>query len=230
MGTPANYSQELPARCLRLIDALWPAVEDVRIPGQEQLGPLTTTFLLAMATPIITFPIERIERYRGKAEAGYMNERPLDEAMATEVDRVLIKGTLGKAPFFREGDWRFAVIQNDNYNLARRYPDELHDALSAADALDAASKMPSQEWTSCLRNALAHGGVLYLDGQGRPSHDQQAEMLAFVSAKYQPDDLRRSRSPERLKVLRIEEKAFRSFLHAWADWVRGSGLGASLAP
>jgi hypothetical protein len=201
----------------------------MRVQGQEHLGPLTTTFLLAMSSPIITLPIERVERYRDKADAGYMNERPLDPILAAEIDKVLVKGLLGSAPFFRNGDWRFASIANDNYNVALQYPDELHEALSAPKALEAARGMQAQEWASCLRNAVAHGGVLYLDGDGRPSHDQQAEMFAFVSAKYHDDDPRRRAPPKRLKVLRITEVGFRLFLRNWVAWLQSCGLDRQLA-
>jgi hypothetical protein len=229
MGTPANYSKELPARCLQLIEALWPIVEGTPVVGQEDLGPLTTTFLLAMATPIITLPVERVERYRQRSDAGYMNERPLDRRLADEVDRVLVRGSLGNAPFFREGQWRFATVPNADYNVALQFPDELHRALLNDSALKAAVRMQAQEWVSCLRNALAHGGVLYFDRDGRPSHDQQAEVLAFVSAKFADDDPHHQSPPVRLKVLQIAERDFRSFLSEWTNWVQSSGLASRLA-
>lgn len=40
------------------------------MPGEPRLGPLTTTLLLAITTPNITLPVERIERHFGRA-AGY---------------------------------------------------------------------------------------------------------------------------------------------------------------
>lgn len=229
MGTPANYSQELPLRCLQLVEALWSNVEEVRISGQEHLGPLTTTFLLAMATPMITLPIERVERYRDRADAGYMNERPLNKALAIEVDRVIVNGVLRDAPFFVEDQWRFASVPNEDFNVALQFPDKLHDALSAPEALEAAKAMQTQEWASCLRNALAHGGVLYLDRNGRSTHDQKATVLAFVSAKYKSDDQYRQASPERLKVIQIDESEFKVFLQRWVGWVQSCGLAGQLA-
>lgn len=68
MGIPARYSLEVPERCLQLLECLWPEPEKAFVPGQEAVGPLTTTFHLGMATPIITLPIERVERHRGKGK------------------------------------------------------------------------------------------------------------------------------------------------------------------
>jgi hypothetical protein len=182
-----------------------------------------------MSAPIIVLPIERVERYRDRADAGYMNERPLDPSLASEIDAVLVKGLLGNAPFFQEGNWRFASIPNDSYNVALHYPNEIYEALSAPAAFDTARRMQAQEWASCLRNAVAHGGVLYLNRDGRPSHDQQAEVLAFVSAKYREDDLHHRAPPARLKVLQITEVGFASFLKGWVAWLRSCGLDRQLA-
>ena len=56
MGQPGHFSQELPQRCLHLIDELYQHAEETFAPNDGHLGPLTTTFLLAMAIPIITLP------------------------------------------------------------------------------------------------------------------------------------------------------------------------------
>lgn len=224
MGIPSHYSQELPRRCLQLIDALMPNVEQVHASGEAHLGPLTTTFLLAMSTPMVVLPIERVERYRGKSE-GYMDDRPIDVSLAGEIDARLGSSALRHSPFFEEGHWRFASIPYQGQNLARHFPWELSDELAAPAALAAAEQMPASEWASCLRNALAHGGIAYLDAEGRQAYGQSAKMLAFVSAKY----VDRGQPPERLKVLRITEQGYLSFLRRWVDWLQSSGLQQALA-
>jgi hypothetical protein len=242
MGTPSRYSLEVPERCLRLIEALWPEAERTYVPGQEGLGALTTTFLLGMATPMITLPIERVQRHLGREDIAYLNERPLDGRVASEVDRVLVKGALGAAPFFSAGHWRFASIPYGGQNLAMGFPCELRDALSQSAAFAAASEMPASQWSSCVRNALAHGGVLYLDANGFHEHGQRAEALAFLSARYPKysveehpkgtplygmSDMRKP--PEDLRVLRITEQDFLSFLRQWVEWLGASGLICKLA-
>lgn len=231
MGLPQHYSQELPQRCLHLIETLWSASEEVGFPGQEHLGPLTTTFLLALATPIITLPVERLERHRQRAERGeegYMDDRPLNPDLALAVDAALGERPLHQSPFFADHDWRFVSFAYEvGQNLAISFPEQMSAQLCQPEARDAAYDLPAKEWVSCLRNALAHCGVVYLDGEGYQSDGGRAEMLAFVSAQYPKGNMRLP--PERLRVLRITESSFRAFLQSWVGWLHSSGLSDRLA-
>lgn len=237
MGVPSHFSQDLPQRCLKLIDELWPSVENVHVEGQEHLGPLTTTFLLAMANPIIVLPIERIERHRGKEVGGYVNDRPLNEQLATTVDRVLGAARFDACPFFVEGQWRFATVPFEHQNFALFFPDELRETLADPSSLKAAEKLQAAQWASCLRNAISHGGVSYLGADGRANHHGRTELLAFVSATYPKFpkghfcEGRRdtSQPPIELKVLQISEVDFRIFLKRWVVWLIKSGLSQELA-
>lgn len=237
MGIPTHYSQDLPDRCLQLIRSLWPAVQEVRAEGQEHLGPLTTTFLLAMANPILVLPIERIERHRGKEIGGYVNDRPLDRGLAEEVDRVLGSGPLNGCPFFVPRHWRYSSIPFKHQNFALEFPWALKEQLDQDAALDAAAQLPASKWASCLRNALSHGGVSYLDAYGLANHGGETEMLAFVCAKYPKYPKghllqgRRdsSQPPEALEVLRIAEADFGTFLTLWVRWLKESGFSRALA-
>jgi hypothetical protein len=237
MGIPQHHSRDLPDRCFQLIEKLWPAVQEVYADGQEHLGPLTTTFLLALANPIIVLPIERIERHRGKEIGGYVNDRPLSAHLSEEVDRALGAARFDKSPFFEERQWRAASVPFDHQNFALHFPDDVREQLNSDKALETAASMPTSQWASVLRNAISHGGVSYLDGQGC-SHDQgRTEMLAFVSATYpkypKGHDLEgrsdTSLPPLRLNVLRVSEVDFRSFLTRWTEWLKSSGLSRQLA-
>lgn len=237
MGIPTHYSQDLPDRCYQLITKLWPAVNDTYADGQEHLGPLTTTFLLAMANPIIVLPIERIERHKGKGVGGYVNDRPLNGHLALEVDRVLGAARFEQCPFFEEGQWRLATIAFDHQNFALEFPHELRVALDQSAALGAAATLQASQWASCLRNAISHGGVSYLDAYGCADHSGKTEMLAFVSATYPKYpkghalEGRRdtSQPPLKLMVLRITERGFCTFLTLWVNWLKASGLSRALA-
>ena len=238
MGIPTHYSQDLPDRCLQLIDKLWPAVQGVKADGQADMGPLTTTFLLALASPIIVLPIERIERWRGgHGSKGYVNDRPMDEKLAHEVDRVLNAARFDSCPFFEKEQWRFATLPFDHQNFALEFPPELKENLDNATALASAAALHSAQWASCLRNAISHGGVSYLDAHGWASHGGETKMLAFVSAtypKYPKEHVLAGRrdttkAPEELKVLRISESGFRSFLGQWVKWLKESGISRELA-
>jgi hypothetical protein len=67
----------------------------------------------------------------------------------------------------------------------------------------------------CLRNALAHGGVAYLDDRGRQSDDATA-MLGFAS---RPDGKRSA-----LRLLRVSTDAYQRFLALWSGWLADTGV------
>lgn len=58
-----------------------------------------------------------------------------------------------------------------------------------------------------LRNALAHGGIAYLDEKGHQT-DSQAAMLAFVGAVMKKGRI------TGVNVLRVHERHYREFLAA----------------
>jgi hypothetical protein len=180
-----------------------------------------------MATPMIVLPIERIERHQGRNVEAYMDESPLRPSLTEAVSQALGGAPLSQSPFFAEEHWRFARFPYNRENLAREFPMYMSERLSEDTALNVAAKMPASEWASCLRNSLSHGGIIYLDGEGRQSFGQKTEMLAFVSAKYPDGDFRKS--PVSLKILRISEGNFRCFLGLWVEWLQKSELWSALA-
>lgn len=227
MGIPQSYSRELPERCLQLIEALLPHAEGVYMPGKSHLGPLTTTFLLAMATPMILLPLERVKRHRCGAHGAYMNDRFVDEALAAAVDEALGGKSLRHSPFFTAGHWRFATMPYGGENVALHFPAPLEQALTDDAAASAAADMPAEQWASCLRNALAHGGIVYLDEHGRQIYGGRASLLAFVSARYPRGE--GPPLPDQLMGLRIAEADFLAFLRSWADWMTKSRLSLAIA-
>lgn len=212
---------------MRLIEALLPTAGRVRMPGEKHLGPLTTTFLLALATPMILLPLERVRRHRDSAEGAYINERPLEDNLALAIDEALGSSSLKNSPFFSEGHWRFAAMPYHGENLAMNFPHQLEGALADPGSEYAASNMPAEQWSSCLRNALAHGGVFYLDEEGRQSFGGVAHSLAFVSARYPRGE--GTQAPDQLRSLRIAEADFFTFLKNWTQWVSSTGLSQALA-
>jgi hypothetical protein len=226
MGIPDHYSRDLPGRCLHLIERLWPQVKHVAEPGAGHLGPLTTTFLLAMATPIICLPIERIQRHLG-SDYGYMNDRELDPDLRDEIGRVFRLARLDRAPFFESGSWHYVEASYQDQNLAVQAPYQLLESLASRSAIERAAGLSVDAWASCLRNSIAHGGILYLDANGQQPHGAPTERLAFVSARY-PDGNTRNR-PSHLKLLSISEIDFSQFLREWVHWLNASGLSSALA-
>lgn len=222
MGIPYSYSLELPYRCWELIDQLWPQVS--KIECSDGLGPLTTTFLLAMATPIIVVPIERIAN-KTKNNQSYVDDGYIDEQLTRKFQNIYKLDSLTDAAFFEKNSWSLVKWNKtkEPLNIARDFPQELASCLAKENAATAASKMPLSEWAACLRNAISHGGIAYLDKDGFQATGNSAKMFAFVSGDYKEDDAKK-RNLVGIKVLRISEEAFKNFLKLWVIWLRENKL------
>lgn len=229
MSNPRNYAIELPRRCLQLIDALWDVAAKTFEESQSDLGPLTSTFLLSMSMPILNLPIERVEKKIDLGEKDfYIDDRYINEHAVEEFKHTIRNGKLGDAPFYRTGAWSFYQHNTTTINMARELPEEVAVELDKPDAIKRAESMPASQWISVLRNALAHGGVLYLNSSGRSVHDDSVAMFAFVSGKFNRRQCRYladkgcyglEDTPTALRILRITEHEYRLFLRQWVSWL-----------
>ena len=93
-------------------------------------------------------------------------------------------------------------------------------------AFQRAKEMDFRQWVNCLRNALAHGGIAFLDKNGHQTFGDSAKMYAFVSGKYDKNNREQLIG---IKALRIDETEFREFLRLWVAWLEKSGISLSLA-
>ncbi len=232
MGRPNHYGIELPRRCLTLIEELW-SVATETYGDQPDLGPLTSTFLLSMSMPILNLPVERIERQIGRNDGeGYVDDRHISERAVEAFQRTIQRGALCEAPFYRDGAWRFYQYPGAA-NIARELPEQIVSELSKDVAVKNAGKMPASQWISIVRNALAHGGIAYLDDQGRSRGDRPVKMYAFVNGKFDSGlcphfsgaVCRGERGPlQALNFLRIAENDYRTFLELWVSWLNEVGI------
>jgi hypothetical protein len=231
LGNPANYSLELPERCLQLLDTLWPYARNIRQVDRPDLGPLTSTFLVSMSMPIINLPIERIERREGGEDRHYTNDRKINPMAAAAIIETLRQRRLREAPFFVDGAWRFACYEEPPFaNIANGVPEHVAAELGTEKAAQHAADMRASQWCSILRNALAHGGIAYLDARGRGSYGRSVKMYAFVSGKYDERSKERPKPLIAVNFLRISEVDYYDFLRRWVAWLRETGIaGASEA-
>lgn len=229
MGNPLNYSLELPQRCMQLIDGAWEHVSKTYPQGNNELGPMTSTFLLSMSMPIINIPIERIERHRGNADQYYINDRLIDENITAAIDDIIGGREFGKCPFFMNNCWRFYKLKvSKKINIADGLPHYVAAALNDAKAVEEAAKMDTSQWCSVLRNALAHGGIAYLDESGHSSWGKPVKMYAFASGKYDEESPDRPKPLIAVNFLRISEFDYREFLRSWVKWLEESGIARAL--
>ncbi len=221
MGIPRHYSLELPDRCISLLDQLWPVVEKAN-DGAGYGGPLTTTFLLALATPTVVLPVERLLQW--SVAESLADDRPKDAELSARARSVMGHDVLfGHCPFFRPEDGWAYTYTSVRLNLADGLPDNIAKALSLREAEMAAAQLGANDAIRALRNALAHGVIAYLNSNGHAAINEPAAMFAFVGEDRQ---LRNFRG---LHILRISETGFRSFLHRWVDWLNRTGVSSALA-
>lgn len=220
MGRPLHYSTDVPARCRAIIEMFSSRVEEDSDPEGTWGGPLKTTFLLAMATPMIVLPIERIFKPAVKGRRGVADDVGLDASVAERVAAVLGSGrSFADAPFFEQGVWHF-VPHCEPFAVGSTWPSERLDELASDDSQVNASRADAADILMLLRNALAHGGITYLDRDGR--HTESAtNMIGFASFAW-------TASGKGLQLLRIPVARFQVFLIQWAAWITASGVSERL--
>jgi hypothetical protein len=221
MGRPVNYSAEVPLRCQALIDMLAGQVDEASDPQGRWGGPLKTTFLLAMATPMLVLPVERIFKPQDPSKHFVADDIELDPELSTRLAGMFDPNRpFASTPFFEAGNWTY-VASCEGFEVGRNWPTERLDELNSKDALIAAEVSSARDILLSLRNALAHGGVTYLDKHG--GHTLfETNMLGFAS-------FAAGGKAGRLRMVRTTVPGFQRFLKAWVDWLSSSGVSADLA-
>ncbi len=136
--------------------------------------------------PIINIPTERIEKnLRLRESEGYVDDRKINVKVTEAFKVVLQRGRLEQAPFFESGAWRFFEYRGEPINLSEDFPEEIAVELDKEEAAERAATMQASQWLSVVRNALAHGGILYLNEKGRSAHDASVRMFGFVNGRFE---------------------------------------------
>jgi hypothetical protein len=220
MGRPNHYSRELPARCQALIEGYADMVAADAALSERFRGPLMTTFVLAMATPMLVLPMERLYRPASGDASGVADDQALDPLLAKRViDTLGGANSFGAAPFFRENAWRY-VASCDFFPVGRDWPDDRLDMLASDAAASAARNAPVGDVLWAIRHSLAHGGVTYLDENGRQGFDA-TNMLGFVSYV-------KGTKRQQVRLVRVGVEDFRVFLSLWAGWLADVGVEHAL--
>lgn len=170
-----------------------------------------------MATPMVVIPIERL--YNPEINSAQVaDDREIDEVLSKRLRAFFGDDKkFADAPFGVSG-WSYVACYPRIFNLADGCPDDLLQALASDEAVACAKATPASVILRVLRNALAHGGVVYLDKDGRAT-EGPAAMYGFVST-----ERNRRREVIGLNVLRIRQADFCVFLTAWTDWLTSSSI------
>ena len=221
MGNPTHFSLDVPKRAHQLLRDLYEQLTDF----EGTRLPLKATFLLSVSMPIVILPIERILKYRRKRTEGHMDDAVLNPRLADAVDRAIdLDGKVHEAKFFT-GPWQYASLEKGAGfpNLAvDGLPGVIAAQLDLPEAVEHARSLSAHTFCRILRNALAHGGVLYLDQHGRSNSGAPVRRFAFVSTD-------RLNNPTKLHFLRIKMVDYRAFLQHWVDWLNREAIDEVLA-
>jgi hypothetical protein len=94
----------------------------------------------------------------------------------------------------------------------------------------ASNMMPTRtagEVLRVLRNALAHGNIVYLDKDGLETRGSRMVYMAFLS-RYEETPEQRQNS-ETYRLVATEEESFLSLVKCWAEWISSFGLNSEIS-
>lgn len=206
------FTYDFARRCRALLHDLEPVARTTHAP--ETGGPLTTTFAIAMAMPLIVVPIERLGTYN--RAAGHDRSRlptmygKLDAELAKPFSAAKFRGGAAWAlvtcpePVNGPSDWQGRVVSAGGL-FADVHRQAIDDTLG-------------KEVLNGLRCALAHGSVAYLDRDGKYTPGAEAEVVALFATKREKD------RPPVVQIYAVHQDHFLTFLDDWAcflDEIRG---------
>ena len=205
---PQDFSYQLPARCLALLNAL-----ENQLPSYEG-GPLRTTFLLALAMPLLTIPHQVIN---GNGQLVMRDVNRLRRDVAPIMNAPFADAPFRAGPGEPKDAWYYLRLPPAN----PRHPRELEidgNGLRSGQYAEVAEAQRTGFVLHQVRNALAHAGVIYLDEEGRYEPEREARMLAFIA------EIRENRNVVGYSALGVMENDFSAFLRRWARWLQELGL------
>lgn len=213
MGVPDRFAIEYPRRALELISMLEASARESNLLG---------SFGLLAASAILTIPFERMRT------SHFLHSEARDADLVKSL-KVLERADFLEAPFWRTapdvGAWRQSRIMNA--------VDEVHGWLDQ-DGRDPRSEEANtiqtrraNEVLRVLRNALAHGNIVYLDKDGQEIAGNQMVYMAFLS-RYEETAAQREEA-ETYRVVITTEEDFLQFIKSWAEWIGGLDLDRRLS-
>ncbi|TPN29154.1 hypothetical protein [Mesorhizobium sp. B1-1-6] len=207
MGIPHRLAAEYPNRCLQLINA---------VEGFAREHSLVGSFSLLAAAAVLTIPFER-------AQARHFLHRERDDQMTAAIDQ-LSKVKFASAPFWQgEGpvDWRQSHIK-ENANSVEHWVARDGKHPLAKDGQDFLPGKRAAEVLRVIRNALAHGNIVYLNKDGEEREGDLVHYLAFLSRYEEGAD--QQAQAETYRVIVTTEDEFLRFIRLWAAWISGPAI------
>lgn len=204
MTIPRRFAIEYPERALSLIEMI-----------EGQIGDLAGTFGLLAAGAVLTMPYERMK------PGHFLSPIGGDADLAVAL-RTLKKRAFLTAPFWRKpadpDAWRMTRIVS-SVNDSKCWRDEAGFQPFAKAAKNTIGDRKADDVLRVLRNALAHGNIVYLDHNGVERAGANLEFLGFLS-RYEETEAHGSAAVT-YRLIAVKPRHFIEFLKDWASWVAG---------
>jgi hypothetical protein len=198
---PARFVVEYPKRCLDLIKELEPIARQRKLVG---------SFSLLVAAAVFVIPYERM----GSKHPLHKATRDVDLFSAL---KSLEKENFITAPFWNGNPpndaWRFSRIMTDA-NDTTGWKDEDGNHPMEANAKNSLPRRKADEVLRVIRNALAHGNIVYLNERGFEQRDTKLQFLGFLSRYEEAKE-----ASETYRLVTTTEDEFLRFVKVWAKWV-----------
>jgi hypothetical protein len=200
---PERFIIEYPERCLDLLKVLEPFARRMH---------LVASFSLLAASSVLTIPFER-----SKAEHP-LRDRERHPGVASALDRIM-RQKFAEAELW-SGEypeaWRFTKIQwrpDSTPDDTRSWlgPDHLHPMAAGAQNTIGRKNVRDVFWV--IRNALAHGNVIYLDANGVEATGRAVHDIAFLSRRDAND------KAKGYSLVAAPEEGFLSLVKCWTRWL-----------
>jgi uncharacterized protein YprB with RNaseH-like and TPR domain len=201
---PQRFVVEYPKRCLALLEMLEPQARRENLVGSFSLLVASAAFVIPYARMQSRHPLHQPEQ--DSDLSGALRSLDKHEKFLT-------------AKFWDgagAGDWRFSrIMENQNITAAWRDQSGFHPMSKSAE--NSIGKSNAGEVLRVVRNALAHGNVVYLDESGFETPGNLVTFLGFLSRYEETEGERASGETYRLVV--TTEDNFLRFVRAWAVWI-----------
>jgi len=191
MGVPDRFVTEYPDRCRQLLDML---------EGPAREADLIGSFALLVASAAFNIPFARM------VEKAHPLGAPEDKLYGA------IQG-LKKQPFEKAEFWKGAAPAFFRYAKIVTSAEDSRGWQDAAGnhPLSSTEQKDANTVLRTIRNALAHGNVVYLDKDGYETPGNRLVYLAFLS---------KHESGAGYRVAIFDEESFLAFLKAWISWLQ----------
>jgi hypothetical protein len=206
---PDRFVTEFPARCLTLLESF-----ESDATRQDLVG----TFAIMLASSMLTIPLERLNARHPLHGAEHDLVAGLKQIAG---QRWVEVGEWAAASPVR---WRFARIMGDPNDVAG-WKDE-RDVRSMTEEANTIGRRRAAEVLRAVRNALAHGSIVYLNEDGYEVAGARVEWLGFLSRYEETPEQREA--GETYRLVAVREGDFLAFVKAWATLIGQLGIGNDL--